>query len=198
MIYRFLFLTLLTGLSFNACQSGGGSAGAGDFTGYTLESLPGTSYQRAYRLDGKGEVLEEGLVLNGKKSGSWVMYHPDSYFPKMVYTYADGILNGPTLEYTDRGQLISRTGYKNNELDGTRMVYQYGRLKEETRFKAGKLDGITRKYSESTGKLQQEIPYKNGRQDGVYRYYNDEGQVTMEYEYKNGEKVSGGMTNGGR
>jgi len=38
-----------------------------------------------------------------------------------------------------------------------------------------------------------EAEYKNGKQDGMYKYYDEDGKVVMEYVYKDGEKVSGGM-----
>ena len=44
-----------------------------------------------------------------------------------------------------------------------------------------------------TGRLQKEINYKMGVQDGYFRYYNESGQINMEYLYKDGEKISGGI-----
>ncbi len=58
----------------------------------------------------------------------------------------------------------------------------------------GKLDGVARTFDDRTWKVKQEVEYKNGVQDGFFRYYDENGTVTLEYVYKNGEKVSGGMT----
>ena len=48
-------------------------------------------------------------------------------------------------------------------------------------------------FDERTFKLKQEVEYKNGLQDGYFRYYDEEGNVTLEYEYKEGEKIKGGI-----
>ena len=50
-------------------------------------------------------------------------------------------------------------------------------------------------YENSNGAIQIETVYKNGKQDGIYRYYDKEGNTVMEYEYKDGEKVAGGIKN---
>ena len=57
----------------------------------------------------------------------------------------------------------------------------------------GKIDGLYREYHTSNGKLQKEIAYKDGVQHGMFRQYNDEEKLIMEYEYNEGEKVSGGV-----
>ena len=60
-------------------------------------------------------------------------------------------------------------------------------------YKDDKLEGTARTYDDRTFKLKQEVEYKDGKQDGFFRYYDEEGNVTLEYQYKNGEKVSGGI-----
>jgi antitoxin component YwqK of YwqJK toxin-antitoxin module len=54
------------------------------------------------------------------------------------------------------------------------------------------LDGMKRKY-QNNGKIQEEVEYSRGVQDGIYRFYDDQGNMTLDYLYKNGEKVSGGI-----
>ena len=43
------------------------------------------------------------------------------------------------------------------------------------------------------GNLQRRGNFKNGKQHGLLQYFDEEGNVTLEYEYKNGEKVGGGI-----
>ncbi len=38
-----------------------------------------------------------------------------------------------------------------------------------------------------------EAEYVDGFQHGMYRFYGEDGDVQLEYEYKNGEKVTGGI-----
>ena len=54
------------------------------------------------------------------------------------------------------------------------------------------MDGIYKEFY-NNGKLQRSINYKNGVMDGPMKYYNEEGGVTLEYSYKNGEKVGEGV-----
>ena len=58
------------------------------------------------------------------------------------------------------------------------------------------LDGFGKvpkqKYFDNKDIIQQEVNYKDDAIDGIFRYYNEEGQVVLEYEYKNGEKIGGG------
>ena len=68
-------------------------------------------------------------------------------------------------------------------------------VEEEATYKDGELHGMYRVYYKRDGKLQSEAEYKNGVQDGVYRFFNEEGAITLEYQFKNGEKVSGGIVN---
>ena len=45
----------------------------------------------------------------------------------------------------------------------------------------------------SNGKVREEIDYQEGLQHGKYNHYNEDQKLDMQYEYKDGEKVSGGM-----
>jgi len=45
----------------------------------------------------------------------------------------------------------------------------------------------------NSNKIKLEAQYKEGKQHGSYKYYDEDGNIMMEYEYANGEKVSGGM-----
>ena len=177
-----------------SCNSGEGNAPTLDTTGYLVSDIPGLSAKKAIKQDANGNILEEGLLINGVKTGTWVSYHPNSHFPQTLISYEGGLYNGIYIEFNDRGQMILRATYQNNLLDGYWAKYKFSRAEEERNYKDGQLDGMVRMYSVRDGKVQSEAEYKNGVQDGVYRTYNEAGEVTLEYQYKNGEKVAGGMT----
>ena len=165
---------------------------------YLLESIPGSSFQRAMRQNPDGTISEEGLLLDGKRTGTWVSYHPGTDIPKTIVSYVNDQANGLYVEMNDRGYLELRASYKNNRLHGPWAKYRFGRPTHEATYKDGELHGVYREYVMNTGKLQKEITYKNGVMDGPYRFYNDEGIVTLEYEYRNGEKVEGGIVDPSR
>lgn len=196
---RILFLAAILGL-LSACNNGnaGGSAATGQFdsAGYTVEDIPGTPYQRVRKLSADNTLQEEGLIRDGVKEGAWVIYHAGGEYPEKAISYAAGMYNGPYMEFSDRGQLALRATYKNNILDGPWGKYRFGRPEAEAYYKDGKFEGIYREYDSSSGKLIKEINYKDGVQHGTLRFFNEEGAVTLEYEYRNGEKVSGGIVEG--
>ena len=194
---RILFLTLsvFVLLSCNNGDAGGGT-GQFDSSGYIIENIPGTKHQRAAKRGPEGALQEEGLFRNGLKEGTWIIYHPDGVFPAKVITYAEGMYNGLYMEFNERGQLTLRASYKNNILDGPWGKYRFGRAEAEAAYKNGKLDGRSREYDDQSGKLIKEVNYKDGKQHGMFRFFNEAGQVTLEYEYKDGEKVGGGIVEG--
>ena len=85
---------------------------------YILSDIGGSDLKRAERRNADGSILEEGFIQGGKKTGTWVIYHPKSMIPKLVVSYVDGKYNGIYLEFNDRGNLETRAGYSNNLLIG--------------------------------------------------------------------------------
>lgn len=169
-----------------------------DPNAYILSEVPGTDYQKAVRKAADGSTLEEGFIRNGEKTGTWVTYHPNSIVPKTVVSYLNGKYNGIYMEFNDRGYLELQAAYHNNLLDGPWAKYRFGRPTNEAEYKDGKLNGVYREYVMNTGKLQKEITYKDGVMNGPYRFYNEKGEVTLEYDYENGERIAGGITHPGR
>ena len=132
-------------------------------------------------------------MLNGKKVGAWLTYHPGGEYPAKLITYVNGNYHGPYYEYNDRGQITLKAHYRNNKLDGDWASYSFGRPKKKAQYNDGQLDGQYLEYDLRSGKLQKEINYKDGKQHGMFRFYDPEGNIMMEYEYKDGEKVDGGV-----
>lgn len=196
---RYLFLAASIFI-LSACSDGStGGAEAEQFesAGYITEDIPGTSYQRVTKVSNMNTLQEEGLTRNGLREGTWVIYHPGGEFPEKLISYAQGMYNGPYLEFNDRGQMSLRATYKNNVLDGPWGKYRFGRAEKQAHYKNGELDGTVKEFDGQTGKLIKEVNYKGGLQHGMLRFFNEEGEVTLEYEYKNGEKVGGGIVEEG-
>jgi len=167
---------------------------APDLEGYTLETVAGQSAQLARKTGEEGALLEQGWVENGRKTGTWTVYDPESGMPVKVISFVGGMYNGVYLEFNERGYLTLKAHYRNNQLHGPWSKYRFGgRLEAEARYREGKLDGVYKEYYPRDKGLKEEIGYKMGVQHGPYRYYNENGELTLEYEYANGEKVSGGI-----
>lgn len=161
-----------------------------DLTGYDLVQVPGSDFYMATKVTDSVKV-QEGYILNGRKNGLWLDYHPDGRI-SLIQNFIDGKLNGPVLTMDTRGQITAQTEYCDGVLHGLKATYKFGRPQEEIPYMNGKIHGVMKKYY-STNKLMEEAEYKNNAQDGYYRHYNDEGVMDLEYVYRNGEKVSGGI-----
>jgi len=115
--------------------------------------------------DQKGNKVSEGKLVNKLPEGEWKYYHFES------------------------NQLMSHEFYKNGKLDGVRKVfYKDGTVAEETNYKLGSREGISKTYSEK-GQLIDSHIYKNNLFDGPASYYDGLGNKMYEGNYVNGKRV---------
>lgn len=190
-----IILLLALAIAFWSCNPTNTVAPSGpvmDTTGYDLTDTPG-GLQYVTKKDENGNLLENGYLENGVKQGTWSTYTSAGPFPKTTTSYVNGNYHGLYLSFNDRGQVELIASYRDNKLHGHWGKYRFGRPEESANYKDGELDGVYTKYFPRDGKIQTTIEYKDGVQDGYYRFFNEEGQITLEYLYKNGEKVSGGI-----
>ena len=190
-----LMLSLMT-LIYTSCKKETAAAPAaeasGDLAGLQMEDIPGSNIKYARQFTSEGVLQIEGFVENGKKTGMWIEYTPEGDIV-LINHYVNGQLEGTAMRMSFRNQVDLRLNNKHGKLDGPWTAYKFGKVVETRNYKDDKLDGVTRTYDDRTFKLKQEVQYKNGVQDGYFRYYDEDGNVTLEYQYKNGEKVSGGI-----
>jgi len=204
--FSFLFLIGLLGLA--ACNNGPQQetssvretpaqttdAPAGDYGKYELTELPGTSLRKAVLRNPAGRLIEQGyLDEKGLKTGEWLAFYENSGLPYKLITYRAGVQNGLYIFFNEIGQVSLLATYADNQLDGYWVKYRFGRIEEEAEYLKGQMHGTHRQYFVREGWLQFSTEYKNGVRHGMNRTYNKEGQVTLEYEFKDGQKVSGGM-----
>jgi antitoxin component YwqK of YwqJK toxin-antitoxin module len=168
------------------------TAGAGDLKGLELTPIPGSTIQYARQIDSTGRIQIEGYVDGDKKTGQWIEYGLDGDIG-LINHYVGGMLEGTAIRMTFRNQVDLKLNYKQNQLDGAWIAYKYGKVIERRNYTQGKLDGLASTYDDRTFKLKQEVQYKNGLQHGYFKYYDENGNVTLEYQYKDGEKISGGI-----
>lgn len=187
--YSFLLssMLLLVGCGGNSSSS---TSAAFDTSGY--ESLDvGGGITKLTKKGSDGSVIEEGYIYNGLKNGVWSTYYPDNDRVKTFQSFVNGSLTGPTLEMSNRGQIDAKKTFGNNQLDGMSSSYKFGKAITEIPYKLGKINGKFREYQDS--KLHKEIDYVDGKRNGKMLYFDADGNVTVEYDYKNDEKVGGGM-----
>lgn len=165
--------------------------GSGNLKDFTITDIEGSKVKRATKKDENGHTVEDGFILDGKKTGSWNNYYTDGRV-MAIRNFVDGKVEGVYITIDDRGRIVQQSDYKNNYLDGYANLYKIGSRKiKETFYKAGKREGVEKEYFE-LGPVQKETSYKSDILDGKMRFYNDKSELIAEYEYKNGEKISGG------
>ncbi len=157
--------------------------------GYAKSNLPGLNgWQKGNKTNSKGQLEEDGTYFNGKRDGAWNTYHTKNGLISSITHYKDGQKNGAFIQINDRGNVEVVAYYINDQLEGPYKKFERSKVREESFYKNGKLDG-TRKQFYDDGSIQLESIYVNGKRNGVEKYYDQEGNVTIEYEYNNGTRV---------
>jgi antitoxin component YwqK of YwqJK toxin-antitoxin module len=156
---------------------------------YSIEDF-GDGLQRARKFDDDDNLLEEGLLLNGERNGSWTIFQSNGK-PHIVNSYVNGRKNGLTMEYDKNGRVLKEANFINDQFDGSYKEFRMYIPFRDSNFKNGKYDGMHKEFDQQ-GNLQKEMEFKNGVQHGVMNYYNLEGEITVTYQFENGKKVEGG------
>lgn len=151
----------------------------------TFEDKPGLV--RLSVKDIAGVVSIQGNYLNGKREGIWAEFNPNGIL-KNATSYVNGKKEGLFIELNPSGQMIKRFFYHNGIRHGEYKEFNYSSLKEERTYVNGKLEGIVKIYYDGA-KIMEEGAYQNGLREGISKWYDQNGNVTITYEYKKGELV---------
>ena len=182
--------------SLVACDSGRNENILVD--GSEFPPIPASAIKEPYTEDGgmikvtinnsQGNITSQGDYNNNLREGSWTEFHPNG-FPSVITSYVDGMKQGLWMSLDNRGQLLERAYYYNDQLHGNYIKYNRTRVKEERYYLNGQLEGPLKKYYDN-GNLMEESVYRGGKLNGMARWYDQEGNVTIEYEYVDGEWVN--------
>lgn len=135
--------------------------------------------------DAQGKLSAYGIYVNGLREGSWTEFHPTGHV-KSITGYVKGLKEGQSVELDNRGQLLEQFTYHNGKLDGPYTKYNRTRIKETKTYQNGVLEGEVKIFYDNS-KVMEESYYKNGKRDGVARWYDQDGNLSIEYTYKDGE-----------
>jgi antitoxin component YwqK of YwqJK toxin-antitoxin module len=163
-----------------------------DITAFEQSKVSGADLTKLIRKGETGQIVEDGFMSGGKQTGTWSTYFKDNGKLESVTSYLNGKKNGPSFKLDSRGRLIKVENYLMGELNGLNAEYKNGASLRELMYANGKLDGLSKEYTDR-GKLFRTIEFKEGEIHGAYKYFDDQGNLTMEYQYKNGKKVAGGI-----
>lgn len=125
-------------------------------------------------------------------------------------SYVNGLLDGETVWFSDKGVKMVSEFYKKSKLHGEQRTYfENGRLKSIVKYDEGRVTAVVCydrngkekykanfkdgtghwKYFWSNGNLFEEGNYVNYKKDGVWKKYTPKGNIDSIYEYKNGRIV---------
>jgi len=135
----------------------------------------------------KDVLIEEGEVLNNRKTGTWLEFYPNGFI-KTSTSYYKNAKNGTYLLFSNRGSLQERHYYKNGQLDGKKLKYTLSKIVLDEDYVKGQLNGKRILYYDD-GTIQEEGNFKDGKRHGNQKWYDQEGKVSIEYDYENGEKI---------
>ncbi|MCZ6522144.1 MAG: hypothetical protein O6848_11675 [Bacteroidetes bacterium] len=136
----------------------------------------------------QGNITGQGDYNMGFREGTWTEFHPNG-FPQFITSYVNGRKQGLWMSLDNRGQLLERAYFHEDNLHGNYIKYNRTRIKEERYYVNGALEGPLKKYYDN-GNLMEESIYSGGKLNGTAKWYDTEGNVTIEYEYVNGEWIN--------
>lgn len=157
-------------------------------------------------------VLEQEGNYNaqGKADGDWKWYHKSSEVLR-EQTFINGLEDGPVIEYSDSGIVITKGEYAEGNEEGN-WIFYVGNQKYEGSYKSGLKNGVWKifysngilafegsffddlpegkhLYYYENGKKKEEGFYKAYKKDGDWKIYNEDGELFITITYQNGIEI---------
>jgi antitoxin component YwqK of YwqJK toxin-antitoxin module len=180
--FRNLLTLVLLSFSFTLFAQQSTETTGGD----TINKFNANNQKTGYWVERNGELTNQGVYKDGKKTGNWVTLLSNNLLNKVEF-FNNGLRDGISVQFDRKAKIVTYENYKNGELNGT-CVY-YGPYNEnptkETNYANGKLNGITKLFYDN-GKIQEESYYKANLKSGPSKWYNKDGKIIASYNYING------------
>ncbi|WP_346881948.1 tetratricopeptide repeat protein [uncultured Algibacter sp.] len=161
-----------------------------------------------YYFSGKKRI--QGQYKNGEQDGKWIWYYENGN-KRIIKHYRNGTLDGEYTSYHENGQLDDKDVYAFGKIEGTSVSYhENGKQSDATTYENGKIHG-KKIFYDWFGNIQLIRFYNHGRligysylgadskevaiipiakETGILKAYFDNGKVSRELEYKNGDLVN--------
>lgn len=122
-----------------------------------------------YTTDGK--KVSEGKMKQRSREGKWVYYHQDGTTIMTEEMYKNNLLDGERIVYYEGGAVAQRMSYTQGKENGVETHYsKKGVVLKTYTHVDGKLHGPVKLY-ELNGVIMREGNYKDNKKDGVWKYY---------------------------
>jgi antitoxin component YwqK of YwqJK toxin-antitoxin module len=182
---------------------------------YFTDYLNGIKHGEEIKYNSTQEVLERNIYANNKITLSETYnynYGDDNYLKttkhigsnietkeslnqdglRQIYTYKNGKMDGPVIEYYDNGQIKSQynlvpTKSGSSVNNGLNIeFYESGKVERKINYSLGKATGTSYSYYED-GTIRTMIPYFNNQPNGVGYAYHENGKISEKGAWKDGK-----------
>ncbi|MEG9328044.1 tetratricopeptide repeat protein [Salinimicrobium catena] len=172
-----------------------------------INLVNGVKHGEYLEYDANGNLLEKGTFVNGKEHGPWILYYQNGQV-KSELVFNRGELHGDFTDYYESGAVKRTYSYIYGTDDGIWTSYfENGNKDVVTIHKAGQEHG-KKEFFDPSGKSQMLRFYEHGRmvgysylnaageelpmipienETGKIKAYFDNGKISREMEFKNGE-----------
>lgn len=137
-----------------------------------------------------GTILSRGDYIEGKLHGRWLYWFQTGQ-KRSDLTFAAGTPTGLSTSWHPNGQKAEERFFGADELRMTRW-HENGQKSNEGNmrgpFGAAKMDGVWT-FWYPNGQKRTESTYKLGKLDGTQTHWDEQGNVTQQTHWKNGEQV---------
>jgi len=151
---------------------------------YVLGKKNGYSMRYGYRRERIGKdkmiLLSKELYVNDNKEGWSYYYNDKSGKLEEMIKYKNGKRDGISFFFSPDSTIREVRDYKND------FIIQIDRLNR--RDTVNLKQGLWRDYYPD-GKIKNESIYKNGKLDGIYKEFNDKGSLTLSLLYRDGKII---------
>ncbi|MDE5612823.1 MAG: hypothetical protein K2I90_12505 [Odoribacter sp.] len=132
----------------------------------------------------QGDFFMSGKYFQQKKTGIWTFFKGDKLVAREEYR--EGVLNGTSVRFTDKGDIIEERHWKGGKLDGEwRLFFPDGDLRLQAFYVAGELDGEMVSYFPD-GQLRAKGRYKRNLREGEWVFYDASGELVRKRVYHQG------------
>jgi len=141
------------------------------------------AHKASYADDQK---VEEGMYVDGKKTGIWKEYYPNTALKSKI-TFEGGRPNGYAIMYHDNGKIKEEGLWQMARWVGDyKLYYENGQVQQEFKFTAGgKREGEQKYYYES-GQIMIEGNWAGGKEAGIIKEYYENGDIREEKNFNDG------------
>ncbi|MCK5169120.1 MAG: hypothetical protein KAQ75_04500 [Bacteroidales bacterium] len=135
-------------------------------------------HYRYYKTDkNKNKILSKDLYVNGQRNDKSYFYYENGKIKKVI-PYLNDKKQGVGFEYDKKGNIVTITRYRNNEIIVQENINRYSTK--------GDKDGVWKEFY-INGNIKEEKTYLNGKLNGYFKLYNEEGKLIDAIKYNNGE-----------